>query len=349
MLSCCYILDLPEMDRRKVFVVLLNRSSFAIKDLNILKQHFDTKSYVFKSKSGFSFLFELLTAFLITLKLRLQGYRTIYSVFADYQMFLPVLFSKLLGLNVIISVGGNEVNVVPEIAYGARLRWSRRMVVDTVLKRANYILPKSESLTKKVIAIRGRSEGVVTVHNGFDLSKFKYVDLQYKDRSSCLSIASVSNVKTFYLKGFNFLIEYAKAHPEIEFTVVGISSEMRYLFPKLDNLKVLGFVAHNQIEELYEKAEYFLLTSLSEGMPNVLCEAIFSGCVPISTDVGNAAYVIGNDRLIMERNSIREFDRCLSFAGALLEADRKEISTRARGLFSIETREEALRQICIGI
>ncbi len=42
----------------------------------------------------------------------------------------------------------------------------------------------------------------------------------------------------------------------------------------------------NRAARLFPVADIFFLSSLQEGMPNVLLEAIYAGCVPIATDVG---------------------------------------------------------------
>lgn len=47
--------------------------------------------------------------------------------------------------------------------------------------------------------------------------------------------------------------------------------------------------------KFYEEIDLFILSSKTEGFPNVLAEAAAQGCAVFSTDVGDAPYIINND------------------------------------------------------
>jgi glycosyltransferase involved in cell wall biosynthesis len=333
------------LKKQKMLVVLLTPSPFALRDIVLLKKHFDVSYVCFRRTSGVLYPLELIKMAGYTLMKYINGYRMYYTVFADTHALFPVVLSKVSSMKTYVCVGGFEVNTLAEINYGARLSFFRRVVVDTVLKNATYVLPKSESLTKKVITIRGKSSGVFTVANGFDAHKFSKGDDSNRKKNSVLSIATISNERTFYLKGIDHLIRFAQEYSELNFTVAGVRVNMRYKFPNLPNLTVIDYVNHEEIESLYRSSEYYLLTSLSEGMPNVLCEAIFSGCVPITSDVGNAPYIVGDEKLVLKDYNFSSFKDCFSYASDLSPDDRLGISTRARELFSLENRENKLLEV----
>jgi len=59
-------------------------------------------------------------------------------------------------------------------------------------------------------------------------------------------------------------------------------------------LKVICTVSHNLLPYYYNTADVLLLTSLWEGSPNVIKEAMACNCPIVSTDVGDVKEVFGN-------------------------------------------------------
>lgn len=61
-----------------------------------------------------------------------------------------------------------------------------------------------------------------------------------------------------------------------------------------DNIQFLGSVPPEQMLELYTKSKIFCMTSLDEGLPTTLIEAIFCGNVIISYDCPTGPSEIAN-------------------------------------------------------
>lgn len=102
-------------------------------------------------------------------------------------------------------------------------------------------------------------------------------------------------------KGYPYLFEVIsklKGYPVI-FKIAGSgvnikNPEIKAYFDKylLDTNKVKLLDQISDMPAFYQSIDLFLMTSITEGFPNVLVEALASGLPCISTDVGDAKYII---------------------------------------------------------
>jgi teichuronic acid biosynthesis glycosyltransferase TuaC len=61
-----------------------------------------------------------------------------------------------------------------------------------------------------------------------------------------------------------------------------------------DLIRYVGMVPYDSLEKSYQDADIFVLTSLSEGMPSVILEAMGCGLPIVASDVG------GNNEIVQE-------------------------------------------------
>ncbi len=114
-------------------------------------------------------------------------------------------------------------------------------------------------------------------------------------------------------KGFHRVVRALPKVSEmvnVPFTVevVGTGAHRAELDALAEELQVsqyisyVGMVPYDQLEKLYQYADIFVLTSLSEGMPSVILEAMGSGLPIIASNVGGNNEIVhegGNGFLIM--------------------------------------------------
>lgn len=80
-----------------------------------------------------------------------------------------------------------------------------------------------------------------------------------------------------------------------------------------DRIVFTGWCNKEKLKERYENAKVFCLTSVVEGCPNVLSEAVSNGCYIVASDVGGVIDVTdgGNYGSIFAINNLSELQNCL--------------------------------------
>jgi len=144
--------------------------------------------------------------------------------------------------------------------------------------------------------IHGKNK-IVEVFNGVNTDQFK--DLGLKREKLIIAVGSLK-----VEKGFDFLIRaFAHLISRQEYTdykliIAGdgiLLSELKQIAEQLKVDQSISFVGHldrKKLIALYQKAELFVLSSISEGFPKVLLEAAAAGCKIVSTDVGSVDMVL---------------------------------------------------------
>lgn len=94
---------------------------------------------------------------------------------------------------------------------------------------------------------------------------------------------------------FKIIEEVNRKEIDTHFTIVGDFSKYQKQFSNSKNITFTGELKDkSKLDAIYKSSNYILLTSIREGMPMVLLEAMSFGVVPITTDVGEINEVINS-------------------------------------------------------
>lgn len=183
-------------------------------------------------------------------------------------------------------------------------------------KKATGIVYCAQSSLKQHKQFGFENKNQVFIPNGIDLEKFRFVE---RDFSNPITVGFVG--RNHKAKGIPYLFEVMSAFkddPRIEFRVAGkglslSDKEIEDLSKKFvigTNVTLLDAV--KEMEAFYHGIDVLLMTSITEGFPNVLIEAMATGAICISTDVGDARYIINDNGHIADILNTSDLIDCIN-------------------------------------
>lgn len=113
-------------------------------------------------------------------------------------------------------------------------------------------------------------------------------------------------------KGFNELIKAFSLLTTTQLDIVGEYKNDTYQkFKKMQNIKFYGQLPHTSVLELISQSSCLILPSYTEGMPNVILEAMSYGVPCIGSKVGNIPEMISNCGLLINPGSVDEVKKAI--------------------------------------
>ncbi len=344
---------------KHILYIKLDNSSFFKIDEEILKRHFLVKTMLFKSTPRHSFVLSLFRLLWMLMR-NVFWADGVFIRFADHYAAIIALFANIFRKKLFIVIGGYDATHLPELNYGVWNSWWRGRCARYAIKHADCLLPNNPTMIRNVNKFAYKkpikagikhfvpetNARIRVVYNGYKPEAWGKKDVVRK-KNSVITVASVSNKRTFKLKGLDSFVRLADEMPETEFTIVGLKEGFLEDngIKKPDNLIVYPKTPHSKLSELYQKSKVFCLLSLSEGMPNVLCEAMLSECIPVGSAVNAIPEIIDDTGFVIEENTItamkRQVQKALAADAVLGRNARKRIEEN----YPIKRRDDELTEI----
>lgn len=222
----------------------------------------------------------------------------IFAFFAVPAGFAAWLLAKIFGVPYGIYFGGSDIpNANPS-------RFRHIYPLITPLLKRIWRSASFRSVCSKELEMLARqadsTSDFFTIPNGVDTDRFTPIERGKSPKVKVLFIGRLIPRKGFHRVVYALPEVRRFAQVPFEVEVVGTGAhrgELDFLAEKLgvsDLIRYVGMVPYDQLEKSYQYADIFVLTSLSEGMPSVILEAMGCGLPIIASDVG------GNNEIVHE-------------------------------------------------
>lgn len=203
------------------------------------------------------------------------------------------IIGRLRGKPVVTTLRGSDVA-------RATRSWLDRMILRLAVRNSRIVICVSEAMVVRLrMQYPHRTADIHVCLNGADEAFFQ-IDRAVSDGAG-LRVLAVGNL--IRLKGFDVLIEAvarARHRERMHISIVGGGPEREPLLAQAASRGVsscftfVGTVPATDMPKRFSEADVFVLSSRSEGRPNVVVEALAGGLPVISTDLEGVQGMVRN-------------------------------------------------------
>jgi len=248
---------------------------------------------------------------------------TIYGTIAAKLACVPIIFSHVHGIN-------------------RTKTWRRKLINSLVLRKANKVLTVGQA-TREDVLHSNRSlspQQVVSIGNSIDYEKYANIQLDKIQAKKNLGLNEDAFVfgtvgRLTANKGHRYLIKaFAQIRqqlPSAHLLIVGkgrLHDELKDLAIKMNISEFIHFPGYREdIPQILQAMDVFVLSSLAEGLPRVLLEAMASGIPCVGTSVAGIPEIFDGDKYgftVPSQNENRLAEVMLKLA-KMPENQRKEL------------------------
>ena len=248
-------------------------------------------------------------------------------------LVLPILASRLLRKGVVIASAGSGLKVAQ--AQRDPLAGVLALLQSTTYRLSDRIIMYSEKLIEEHGLQKYRNKICIAHEHFIDFSVFKITKRLEEREGRVGYIGSLSKSKGVP----NFIEAIPRVLEEegnLEFLIGGSGQLQGEIELNLENMnlnrevKIIGWIPHNKLPKHMNGLKLLVLPSYTEGLPNIILEAMACGTPVLATAVGAIPDVIkdGDTGFIMEDNSPECIAR--NIIRALNYPNLEEITKNAR-------------------
>ena len=204
-----------------------------------------------------------------------------------------VWLGRRLGLPVVVTARGTDINDIPRHAVPRRL-------IQGAMAGASALIAVSAALKAAMVALGASEQDVTVLRNGVDIDIFRpptdRAGLRARLGLSRPTLLSVGHL--IERKGHHLVVRAMAGLAGCDLLIVGEGPERRHLTALVaelglgDRVRLLGARPHQEMAGFYGAADALVLASSREGWANVLLESMACGTPVVATNIwGNPEVV----------------------------------------------------------
>ena len=282
---------------------------------------------------------------------RINRYDIIHSIWSGESGNLGAKLCEKNNIPFITSVCGGELAEISEIKYGNRLKYWQKKFVNTSFKKADKIIIGSDYIYDKIKKYYNDNilQKTIKIPFGVDDKLFYPFEssTKYKNRFPILlNIASAVPVKN-HIMLMNAFSKVKQRFPNALLIICGY--DKNNILPNLiqqfnleDSVKLKGFIPYEDIPDIINSADIFVLSSFYESQNLSILESAFCGIPSASTRVGIAEEIT---EYISEINNLKEFTNKIISLTENIETTKKKLKeklNKLREAYSIKSTSEII-------
>ena len=242
------------------------------------------------------FLFSIAALWSLRKDARKFPFDIIYAQWLMPGGFIGLLASYLLHRPLVVHLHGSDVFV-------AEKHSAFRPIVRMIAQRACRILACSRNLRQRGIHLGLSPHRTLVIPYGVDIGRYRRSQPLHSSTPVVMAMG-----RLVHKKGFPYFLKAAalvhQRHPNIQFILGGdgdLREELTQMVQQLnaqEYIHLTGHIPWHETPQALSQAEIFVVPSIQDasgnvdGLPNVLLEAMASGCAVIATSVGGITEVI---------------------------------------------------------
>lgn len=237
--------------------------------------------------------------------------------------FLGGLLGKLLGIPV---VWGIRTTVLDHDKSPRSTIWLAKLCAALSRRLPARIVTCAQSATQLHIGLGYDAERIIVIPNGYDLTQFTpdssaraRLRAEWSVTPSQPLVGMVARYDPYKDYG-NLINALAFVHSQggsflAVLTGADVDNDNASLVGLIrqsglsDHIRLLG--ARHDIPDIMSALDIHILSSSTEGFPNVLAEAMASGTPCVTTDVGDARQIVGDHGWVVPRQNPEELGKAI--------------------------------------
>lgn len=196
-----------------------------------------------------------------------------------------------------------------------------RPVVYNV-RKADYLFSYGGRITEIIKRIAGDRSTIMEIPSGIEK---EWLNTQVRKPEKPLKLLFIGRFERRKgIEELNKALKQLSNNEHFQMTFIGPIPEYRHL--KLPNIFYMGEISEQQlVKKIMRENDVLICPSYSEGMPNVILEAMASGMAIIASDVGGVSELVNQDNgILIHPGSVKSLVAALN---AFLDKNSDEIYT----------------------